>query len=102
MRHALTVAGEVIGFSLAPPAGGTSTHQLCPTCHTRLWTTNSARPMIAIVRAGTLDDTSALAPRAHIWTSRRQGWVVMPPGVAAYAENAPDAEFVALMMRPAP
>jgi len=61
--------------------------------------TNSARPGIAVVRAGTLDASDRLAPRLHIWVKRKQPWVVLADGVPAYEENAPAAEFAAILMR---
>lgn len=95
----IAVEGAVTGFDLPRPAVGVSTHHMCAVCHTRLWTTNSARPTIVIIRGGTLDDTSTLAPRAHLWVSRKQPWVVLADDVPMYPANAPEAEFAALLMR---
>lgn len=39
------------------------------------------RPGFVFIKPGTLDDTSWLKPDMHIWTSRRQPWVVIPEGV---------------------
>lgn len=102
MAAMISVDGAVAGVDFPRPSGGVSTHHMCALCHTRLWTTNTARPVIAIIRAGTLDDTSALAPRAHLWVSRKQPWVVLTGGVPTFAANADEAEFAALLMRRAP
>ncbi|NOU03623.1 MAG: GFA family protein [Novosphingobium sp.] len=75
-------------------SGARSKQHLCGTCHTRLWNTNSARPGIAVVRAGTLDDAEHLVPRAHIWTKRKQPWIVVGDNVPQWPENAPTADFV--------
>ena len=36
------------------------------------------------VKAGTLDDTSGLVPQVHLWTRRKQPWVVIPEGAECY------------------
>ena len=72
---------------------------MCGTCHTRLWNTNTARPGIAVVRAGSLDEAETLVPRAHIWTKRKQPWIVIAEEVPSWPENAPPAEFIAALGR---
>ncbi len=99
MAAMIAVEGAVAGFDFPRPAGGVSTHHMCAACHTRLWTTNTARPMLAVIRAGTLDDTSALSPRAHLWVSRKQPWVLLAEGIPAYPADPPAAEFASLLMR---
>jgi hypothetical protein len=42
--------------------------------------------VIAFVRVGTLDNPDALPPDVHIFTSSKQPWVVLPPGVPTFAE----------------
>ena len=43
----------------------------CGICHTRVWHA-PALPELLTVMAGTLDDTSWVAPVAHIWTKHKQ------------------------------
>jgi hypothetical protein len=59
----------------------------CPTCRIAVWSHYAgAGPVIAFVRVGTLDRPDALPPDVHIFTSSKQPWVVLPPGVPAFAE----------------
>ena len=76
-----------------------SRQRVCATCHTRIYNTNSARPGLAVVRAGTLDDSDKLEVVAHIWTKRKQAWVIIPPGVPCWDETPPPAEFMAALLR---
>jgi hypothetical protein len=46
------------------PSGSTSRQFVCGTCHTRIYNSNSARPGLAMVRAGTLDESDRIEPRA--------------------------------------
>ncbi|MDE2436989.1 MAG: GFA family protein [Sphingomonadales bacterium] len=89
--------GEVEVYENITASGALSTQRLCGTCHTRLWNTNSARPGITVVRAGTLDDAEHLVPRAHIWTKRKQPWILIADDVPQWEENAPPADFIAAL-----
>lgn len=59
----------------------------CPTCRIAAWSHYAgAGPVISFVRVGTLDSPDVLPPDVHIFTSSKQPWVVLPPGVPAFAE----------------
>lgn len=94
------IAGKPEIFVNVTASNAESVQRLCGTCHTRLWNTNSARSGVAMVRAGTLDASAGLSPRAHIWTKRMQPWLVIGDGIPNWPENAPPAEFIAALMKP--
>jgi hypothetical protein len=71
-----------------------SVQRFCGACHARLYNTNTRRPGIAVVRAGTLDRSEELACVAHIFTAYRQRWVVIPEDVPSWPEAPPPADFV--------
>ena len=96
----LSVEGPVAEYSFTNPSGSTSHQRVCGVCHTRIYNTNSARPGLAMVRAGTLDRSNELVPRGHIWVKRKQPWVVIADDVPQWPESAPMAEFAALLLRP--
>ena len=59
----------------------------CPKCHVAVWSNYSgAGPAVRFVRVGTLDEPDHLPPDIHIFTSTKQPWVVLPPGMPAVAE----------------
>ena len=64
--------------------------RICAQCATRLWSEPPKHPNLAIVRPGTLDDTSWLKPVAHIWTRSAQPWFVFPPGAVRFEQHPPD------------
>ena len=94
---AIAVGGAVVDYTFQSPSGSTSHQRLCGTCHARIYNTNTARPGIAVVRAGTLDASDTLTPRTHIWVKRKQPWVVIADDVPTFDENAPPAEFIAIL-----
>ncbi|MBB4839371.1 hypothetical protein HNP52_002440 [Sphingomonas kyeonggiensis] len=92
------VKGAVVDFTLPTSNGAISRHFACGTCHTRLYNVNSGRPGLAIVRAGTLDRSDEPSPRLHIWTSRKQPWIVIADDVPQWPESAPMDAFAALFL----
>lgn len=57
----------------------------CPHCGVSVWGVYGAAGEGALfVRAGTLDDPSAVTPRAHIYTESKLPWVQIPEGVPQF------------------
>lgn len=94
----VAVEGPVVEYSFTGPSGSTSRQFVCGTCHTRIYNTNSARPGLAMVRAGTLDESDRILPRAHIWVKRKQAWIAIPDDIPQFEESAPPAEFAAILL----
>ena len=95
---ALTVEGPLTVYEKTTE-DRTSTQRICATCHTRIYNTNTRRLGIAVLRAGTLDETAALDCKAHIYTAYKQDWIELPEGVAQWAESPPPDEFIAALMK---
>jgi hypothetical protein len=96
----LEVTGEPALFELTSPDGSrTSRQRACPVCFTRVYNTNTRRPGLAVVRAGTLDDSDELAIVLHIWTRRKLAGIEITDGVPAWPEGAPPDEFAAALTR---
>ena len=59
----------------------------CPSCRIALWSHYAgAGTAVSFVRVGTLDNPDLLPPDIHIFTSSKQPWVVLPPGMPAVPE----------------
>jgi hypothetical protein len=99
---ALEVTGEPYLYERTIEDGNgarTSFQRGCATCITRVYNTNSRRPGIAMIRAGTLDRSDELTIVAHIWAKRKLKEIDIPQGVPSWPEGAPPADFAAVMMR---
>jgi hypothetical protein len=90
----LSVTGPLAVYELTNPSGRTSVQRMCAVCHTRVYNSNSARPGVVVVRAGTLDRSDELEVVAHIWVKRKQPWLKLPAEVPAWSEAAPVAELL--------
>jgi hypothetical protein len=59
----------------------------CPNCRVALWSHYAgAGDAVCFVRVGTLDEPDRLPPDIHIFTSSKQPWIVLPPGIPAVEE----------------
>jgi hypothetical protein len=65
----------------------------CPKCFVALWSHyGGAGEAISFVRVGTLDNPDSQPPDVHIFTSTKQPWVQLPPGVPVFAQFYKPAE----------
>ena len=55
----------------------------CPTCQVAVYSEYTS-PHVRFVRAGTLDEPSAVAPDVHIFTRSKLPWVALPDDVPAF------------------
>lgn len=95
-EEALSISGPVIDYRVTTE-DRTSHQRLCGVCHSRLYNTNTRRPGIAVIRAGTLDRAEELACVAHIFTATRQAWFDLPADVPQWSDMPPPADFIAVL-----
>ena len=88
LEDMLSVTGPIVTFEKVTE-DRTSTQRFCGTCHCRIYNTNTRRPGLAVVRAGTLDRSEECDCVAHIFTATKQRWFVLPDGVPSWPEMAP-------------
>ena len=94
----LDVTGAPRLFELPTPDGThISRQRACPVCFTRIYNTNTRRPGMVVIRAGTLDRSDELKIVAHIWASRKLAGIEIPGGIPSWPEGAPPADFMAAL-----
>ena len=86
-----TEAIEVLAGTPEPltvPTASGRPHDIyrCRACQSPLWSDYGRRPGLRFVRVCTLDEPGALPPGAHIFTSTKLPWLVLPPDVPAFTE----------------
>ena len=92
--NAMIEADRVVNLGIEPevvrtPSASGLGQQIvrCPACRVALWSHYAgAGAVLAFVRVGTLDEPDRLPPDIHIFTSSKQPWLVLPPGVPAVPE----------------
>jgi hypothetical protein len=66
----------------------------CPVCRVALWSHYAgAGSKLSFARVGTLDEPDRLPPDIHIFTSTKQPWVVIRPGMPVMPEYYNSAEY---------
>jgi hypothetical protein len=66
----------------------------CPQCRIAVWSNYAgAGDAVRFVRVGTLDEAGRVPPDIHIFTTTKQPWVVLPPGMPAMPEYYKSAEM---------
>jgi len=79
--------GEVEVVNTPSNSGKGQKISRCPQCRIALWSNYAgAGDAVRFIRVGTLDEPDRLPPDIHIFTSTKQPWFVLPPGVPAVAE----------------
>ena len=85
----LEVVGTPTSFKATAFSGATKACYFCPKCGTRMWHGSSAAPDIVTLKVGTLDDSASIAPRAHLWVSKKQAGISLDANVPAF-DTQPD------------
>ena len=82
----VTVEGELKLFERGSDSGRSLKCFFCPECGTRIYHQPAYGPVLNI-RAGTLDETSWLAPTMHAWVSCKQPWLAIPEGTPTHPKQ---------------
>lgn len=91
------MAGDACRFALDGAETMETRHIGCGSCLTRIANTNGAVPGMTILRVGTLDRSDEVVPAVHIWTKRKQPWLVIPEGTPTFDQTpSPEAFFAAV------
>jgi len=73
----LESTGELGEYLSIADSGNEMRRRFCPSCGSHLFANTSARPQFTVVRAGTLDDPSAVRPAMNIWASSAPAWACL-------------------------
>lgn len=88
------VNGELAVYERSAESGRTVRCTFCRDCGNRIYHQLNMGAPVVNVKAGTLDDTSALKPAVHLWTREKQPWVHIPEGALSF-EAQPELAQIA-------
>lgn len=83
----LDIDGELDVGHFTQPSGVQSSISGCAVCKARIYATNDQREGMASLRCGTLDASTSLDLRHHIWVGSKQEWVVLPTNALTMDEQ---------------
>ena len=91
-EHFQIMQGTPKRYAKKADSGRTLFRYFCADCGSSLYSYRETLPEVIGVRAGTLDDSSALRITAHIWTKSAPPWSYLDPAamqVAGQPEGPP-------------
>ncbi|MDB5431588.1 MAG: aldehyde-activating protein [Caulobacter sp.] len=78
------ITGTLKTYEDKGDSGAVVYRRFCPECGSPILSQPAAMAGIVFLKAGTLDDTSWLDPKVHVWAKSKQAWTVLPEGVMAF------------------
>lgn len=96
-REELELVGELASWRRPTDSGSFTTCYYCPSCGVRLYHVSDRNLEGGTIKGGTLDDTSTLEPRFHMWTSRKQPWLDLGDAVQFETQPSDFAQIRELM-----
>ena len=85
----IAVTGSTTVFTSQAASGNVIARTFCAACGSQLFAEAAARPGLAVVRIGTLDDPASVTPTANIWVSSAPAWATFDPALARFEQQPP-------------
>ncbi|HEX7036548.1 MAG TPA: GFA family protein [Pseudomonadales bacterium] len=82
-----TVIGTATEYVRTGDRGARFRFRFCPICGTTVFHTEEGNERSVSVAVGAFADPSFPPPEVSVYDCRRHGWVRLPPGVRAFAED---------------
>jgi hypothetical protein len=86
-KAALSIKGRLKTYHDKGDSGQPVLRSFCPECGSPITTDVAVMPETIIIKAGTLDDTSWLDPKMHIFCDSAQRWNPIPAGSQKFAKG---------------
>ena len=83
----LESSGPLSEYLSIADSGNEMRRRFCPRCGSHLFANSSVRPQFTVVRAGTLDDPSAVRPAMNIWASSAPAWACLDGNLERLAQQ---------------
>ena len=76
--------GTLKEYAKTADSGRTIRRYFCGDCGSQLYTPVSFDPSLISLKAGSMDDASAVAPNTEIWAQSRLGWARIPDDIESF------------------
>jgi len=83
----IKISGDLTVYEDRSESGNIVHRHFCGTCGSPVKTSLPTQPGMTYIKAGTLDDTSALEPQVHFWTDSKQNWVTVDENIPQILGN---------------
>jgi hypothetical protein len=86
-KPAMSIQGQFKTFHDTGDSGQSVQRNFCPECGSPIFTDAAVMPGVAFIKAGTLDDTSWLDPKMHMYCDTAERWTSTPEGSQKFAKT---------------
>ena len=85
-KSSLSIQGRLKTFKDVGDSGQPVLRNFCPECGSPITSDVAVMPELVFIKAGTLDDTSWLDPKMHVYCDSAQRWIPLPEGSQTFAK----------------
>jgi hypothetical protein len=85
-KSAISIQGQLKTFHDTGDSGQPVERNFCPECGSPITSYCTVIPELTSIKAGTLDDTSWLDPKLHVYCDSAQHWVAIPEASQKFAK----------------
>jgi hypothetical protein len=87
-KSAISIQGQLKTFQNKGESGQPVERSFCPECGSPIVFEAAVIPNLTFIHAGTLDDTSWLDPKVHVYCDSKEPWTPIPEGSQKFAKTA--------------
>ncbi len=85
-KSAMSIQGQLKTYQDRGDSGQPVRRNFCPECGSPITSDVAAMPDLTFIKAGTLDDTSWLDSKMHVYCDSKQKWTPIPEGSQKFAK----------------
>jgi hypothetical protein len=85
-KSAMSIQGRLKTYHDRGDSGQPVLRNFCPECGSPISSDVAVMPQMTFIKAGTLDDTSWLEPKMHVYCDSAQHWTAIPEGSQTFAK----------------
>jgi hypothetical protein len=85
-KSAISIKGRLKTFNDTGDSGQPVHRNFCPECGSPVTSDVAVMPDLTLIKGGTLDDTSWLDPKMHVYCDSAQRWVPIPEDSQKFAK----------------
>jgi len=82
----VTITGKVATYESKGDNGQTVARQFCPTCGGQLFSRAATMPGVLMIKCGSLDDSSKLAPQMSVFAGSAVAWDQPTSAIPSFAK----------------
>jgi hypothetical protein len=85
-KSAMSIQGQLKTYQDRGDSGQPVRRNFCPECGSPITSDVAVLPELTFIKTGTLDDTSWLDPKMHVYCDSKQKWTPIPEGSQKFAK----------------